>query len=91
MLLSLLALARAASAEETAPLRLCADPDNLPFSSTSQDTPGFYIELGRGIAAQLGRAFEPVWTPTYFAPRCWSGIATASSGFRRIPTLWVIA
>jgi polar amino acid transport system substrate-binding protein len=66
-LLSFLALARAATAEEATPLRLCADPDNLPFSSASQDTPGFYIELGREIAARLGRSFEPVWTPTYFA------------------------
>ena len=48
-LLSFLALARAATAEEAAPFRLCADPDNLPFSGTSQDTPGFYIELGREL------------------------------------------
>jgi polar amino acid transport system substrate-binding protein len=68
-LLSFLALARAVTAEEAAPFRLCADPDNLPFSSTLHDTPGFYIELGREIAAQLGRSFEPVWTPTYFAER----------------------
>jgi ABC-type amino acid transport substrate-binding protein len=68
-LLSLLALARAATAAEPAPFRLCADPDDLPFSGTSPQTPGFYIELGREIAARLGRSFEPVWTPTYFAER----------------------
>lgn len=67
-LLFFLALARAAAAEAP-PFRLCADPDNLPFSGTSPDTPGFYIELGRDIAARLGRSFEPVWTPTYFAQR----------------------
>jgi polar amino acid transport system substrate-binding protein len=68
-LLCLLASARAATAEEAAPFRLCADPDNLPFSATSPNTPGFYIELGREIASRLGRLFEPVWTPTYFAER----------------------
>ena len=68
-LLSFLVLVRAASAEESPPFRLCVDPDNLPFSSTSPDKPGFYIELGRLIAARLDRAFEPVWTPTYFAQR----------------------
>jgi ABC-type amino acid transport substrate-binding protein len=68
-LLSFLALARAATALEAPPFRLCADPDNLPFSGTSPDKPGFYIELGREIAARLGRLFEPVWTPTYFAER----------------------
>jgi polar amino acid transport system substrate-binding protein len=62
-------LAWAATAAEVPPFRLCADPDNLPFSSTSPETPGFYIELGREIAARLGRLFEPVWTPTYFAQR----------------------
>ncbi len=51
------------------PFRLCADPDNLPFSSAEVATPGIYVELGRQIAEQLGRPFEPVWTPTYVAKR----------------------
>ena len=55
--------------EEVAPFRLCADPDNLPFSSTSEATPGFYIELGRDIAQALGRKFQPVWVPTYYTKR----------------------
>jgi polar amino acid transport system substrate-binding protein len=55
--------------EEVAPFRLCADPDNLPFSSTSEATPGFYIELGRDIAQALGRPFQPVWVPTYYTKR----------------------
>jgi polar amino acid transport system substrate-binding protein len=57
-------------AEETAaPLRLCVDPDNLPFSSASATTPGFYIELGEQIARALGRPFQPVWVPTYYSKR----------------------
>ena len=65
----LVAFARAGTAAETAPLRLCADPDDLPFSGASATTPGFYIELGREIAGKLGRPFEPVWVPTFYAKR----------------------
>ena len=58
-----------AADSDLAPFRLCADPDNLPFSSSSPETPGYYIELGRAISSRLGRPFEPVWEPTYFARR----------------------
>lgn len=58
-----------AEAAEAPPFRLCADPDNPPFSAQSQDTPGYYIEFGQAIAARLGRPFEPVWERTYFARR----------------------
>jgi ABC-type amino acid transport substrate-binding protein len=64
-----LSLTWRAVADEALPLRLCADPDNLPFSSTSATTPGFYIELGNQIARALGRPFEPVWVPTYYTKR----------------------
>jgi polar amino acid transport system substrate-binding protein len=64
-----LSRAPAALAEGAPTFRLCADPDNLPFSATSLETPGYYIELGRAIAKQLGRTFEPVWEPTYIARR----------------------
>lgn len=60
---------RQAQAEKQAqagPFRLCADKDNLPFSSSDPATPGIYIEIGQRIAAALGRPFEPVWTLTYF-------------------------
>lgn len=58
-----------AVADEATPLRLCADPDNLPFSSEKAATPGFYIELGGEIARALGRPFQPVWVPTYYTKR----------------------
>ncbi len=50
-------------------MRLCADPDDLPFSSASVTTPGFYIELGNDIAKALGRPFQPVWVPTFYTKR----------------------
>jgi len=56
-------------ADEPAPLRLCADPDNLPFSSANPTEPGFYIELGQAIAQALGRPFQAVWVPTYYPKR----------------------
>lgn len=66
----LLALLRPLTCAAAAPLRLCADPDNLPFSSsTNAAAPGIYIELGREIAASLGRPFEAVWAPTEAAAR----------------------
>jgi polar amino acid transport system substrate-binding protein len=64
-----LLVAWSAVADDAPPLRLCADPDNLPFSSATAETPGFYVELGREIAHVLGRPFEPVWVPTYYAKR----------------------
>ena len=57
------------NAEMLQPLRFCADPDNLPFSSADETTPGLYVELGREIARELGRPFQPVWVPTYYAKR----------------------
>ncbi len=65
-LLALLA-ALAQAAAQTTPFRLCSDPDNPPLSSDASSTPGIYIELGRRIAATLGRPFEPVWTQHLFA------------------------
>jgi len=51
------------------PLRVCADPDNLPFSSKASGAPGLYIELGQQIAQALGRPFEAVWSISYFGKR----------------------
>src|SRR3954468_448411 len=64
-----LSLIGPARADEPAPLRFCTDPDNLPFSSASETTPGFYVEVGREVAKALGRPFQPVWVPTYNTKR----------------------
>jgi polar amino acid transport system substrate-binding protein len=57
------------AAEQAAPFRVCADPDNLPFSSSAGDKPGLYIELGQAIAHTLGRDFQPVWSVSTFGKR----------------------
>jgi ABC-type amino acid transport substrate-binding protein/cytochrome c5 len=55
--------------DQVKPLRVCADPDDLPFSSAQPATPGLYVELGQKIAQSLGRPFEPVWALSYFGKR----------------------
>lgn len=53
------------------PLRLCADPANLPFSSNTADpgAPGLYVEIGNAIAHALGRPLQTVWSLSYFGKR----------------------
>ncbi len=58
-----------ASAAEKAPLRLCADPDNLPFTSDKAETPGIYREIGKAIAQELNRPLTEVWYRTNFGKR----------------------
>lgn len=62
----------AAAETAPAPLRLCADPANLPFSSKAAgaaDAPGLYIEIGRAVAEELSRPLDIVWSLSYFGKR----------------------
>lgn len=53
-----------------APLRLCADPDNLPFSTASAAAGlGLYVEIGQAVAGALGRPMATVWSLSYFGKR----------------------
>jgi len=47
------------------PLRVCADPDNLPFTSNKPDERGLYLDLAQRIAERLERQMTPVWAPMY--------------------------
>jgi mxaJ protein len=63
-LLVLAASCRAALAIEPAPgdvLRVCADPDNLPFSH--QDGTGFEDRIARVLARELGVQLQYAWLP----------------------------
>lgn len=51
------------------PLRLCADPDNLPLSSDKAGKPGLYVEIGEAIGKALGRPVSTVWYRTNFGKR----------------------
>ena len=57
VILSLIAI-RAFAAE---PLRVCADPDNLPYSRA--DGSGFENRIAQLVAADLGRPLEYAWLP----------------------------
>ena len=68
LLAGLLMSGGAARAAEP-PLKACADPDNLPFSSATGNPKGFYLDLAEHLARALGRTPEPVWHLTYFGKR----------------------
>jgi ABC-type amino acid transport substrate-binding protein/mono/diheme cytochrome c family protein len=54
---------------EPGALRICADPDNLPFSSRDPANPGVYDEIGDAIGRALDRPVMHVWYRTYFGKR----------------------
>lgn len=53
--------ARRAASAESQPLRVCADPNNLPFSNRSRS--GFENEIASLIARDLGTTVEYTWWP----------------------------
>ena len=59
-------VAPAAGAE---PLRVCADPDNLPFSKSEGPERGMYVELAELVGKQLKRPVEYVWYYTQMERR----------------------
>ncbi|MGJ4949542.1 c-type cytochrome [Bradyrhizobium sp. HKCCYLS20291] len=65
----LLASPAAVVANEVEPLRLCADPTNLPFSSDNPSQPGFYLEIGQALSRELGRPVTYDWYKSYFGKR----------------------
>lgn len=77
--LAVLALACAGRAQAE-PFRVCADPDNLPFTSADPTAKGLYLELAELLAARMGTTMEPVFfrmdagrralRPTLLAGRC---------------------
>lgn len=57
----LLACWASAAAAQPAPLRVCADPDNLPYSH--QDGSGFENRIARLVAEDFGVPLEYAWLP----------------------------
>jgi mxaJ protein len=51
----------ACAAQAGAPLRVCADPDNLPYSAA--DGSGFENRIAGAVAAAMGRDVEYFWLP----------------------------
>jgi polar amino acid transport system substrate-binding protein len=50
-------------------LRVCADPDNLPFSSAGPGERGLYVDLAELVAVRLGVATEYAWWYTFYGKR----------------------
>jgi polar amino acid transport system substrate-binding protein len=46
-------------------LRVCADPDNLPFSKSEGPVRGVYLEAAELVGKRLGMQVEYVWWLTY--------------------------
>ena len=67
--LMLIGLAQPAMAGDVAPLRLCSDPTNLPFSSDDPKMPGIYNEFGAEIAKALHRPVAYHYYKSYFGAR----------------------
>jgi ABC-type amino acid transport substrate-binding protein len=49
-------------------LKVCADPDNPPYSSKDPAAPGFEVELARLVALELGVEARFVWHLTHVRP-----------------------
>jgi len=54
-------IARADAAADGEALRVCADPDNLPYSNAAEQ--GFENRIARVVAAALGRTLRYEWQP----------------------------
>jgi len=59
------ACALGATGVHAAGLRICADPDNLPFSKSEGPDKGLYVELARLVGQKIGESPEFVWWLTY--------------------------
>ncbi|MDR3451426.1 MAG: transporter substrate-binding domain-containing protein [Rhodoferax sp.] len=46
-------------------LRICADPDNLPFSKAEGPERGLYVELANMVARRMGDTVQYVWWLTF--------------------------
>lgn len=51
------------------PLRVCADPDNLPFSRSEGAERGLYVELAELVGARLGMPVQYTWWYTHMQRR----------------------
>ena len=60
-----LACALAVPAASAGALRVCADPDNLPFSKSEGSERGMYVELAELVGKKLNQPVEYVWWLTY--------------------------
>ncbi len=61
MLLLACCLGGTASGDQSEPIRVCADPDNLPYSNT--DLKGFENKIAEVVGQELGASLSYFWWP----------------------------
>ncbi len=69
------------------PLKVCADPDNLPFSKSEGPERGLYIELAELVAKKLeATPVQYTWWLTYFQRRALRNTAGDCDAVFALPT-----
>jgi polar amino acid transport system substrate-binding protein len=69
------------------PLKVCADPDNLPFSKAEGQERGLYIELAELVAKKLDATpVQYTWWLTYFQRRALRNTAGECDAVFALPT-----
>jgi len=67
------------------PLKVCSDPDNLPFSKSEGASRGLYIELAELVGKQLGVPVEYNWYLTYNQRRAIRNSMDACDAYFALP------
>lgn len=84
--MAIAAVAIAASTLVSAePLRVCSDPDNLPFSKADGLQRGLYIELAELVGKHLGMPVEYVWHLTFNQRRALRNTIAACDAYFALP------
>lgn len=84
---AILALGFCASAWAAEPLRVCADPDNLPFSKSEGPERGLYVDLAELVAKKINATpVQYTWWLTYFQRRALRNTAGECDAVFALPT-----
>ncbi len=85
--LALIALAFSASVFAAEPLRVCADPDNLPFSKSEGPERGLYVDLAELVAKRLDATpVHYTWWLTFYQRRALRNTAGECDAIFALPT-----
>jgi polar amino acid transport system substrate-binding protein len=86
-LTSVVLAVHASQAMAAEPLRVCADPDNLPFSKSEGAERGIYIDLAELVAQRLNAApVQYTWWLTFYQRRALRNTAKECDAVFALPT-----
>ena len=86
-LCALAVVSGAASAVAAEPLRVCADPDNLPFSKSEGPERGLYVDLAELVAKRLNATpIQYTWWLTFYQRRALRNTAKDCDAVFALPT-----